>query len=94
MTSPAESGYQFQKLVDRINLLEQQVGVLMRTQFGSMQKAVVQSFSGGAMVNVQFQASSNVIAVPYLLTWTPGVGQGCVVVDGGGYFLAIPVSAF
>jgi len=93
--TPADNGYQVQKLSDRIAALEQQVDVLMRVLRSTGQRAVVQSVPGGAMINVTVTGSSNIIAVPYLLSYTPSIGHGGYLVDwNGNGVMFFPVSAY
>lgn len=92
--TPADRGYEVQKLVDEIAELRALVQTMMRMRSVSAQRAHVTAFSGGAMCTAQFDATLNTAAVPYLLGYTPTVGHGGLVVDFGGNTLFVPVSAF
>jgi hypothetical protein len=94
--TPADLAYNFQRLVDRINALETQVGVMMRALGTVGQRATVQAVPGGAMINVTMAGTSTVKSVPFLGTgfYTPGVGHGGVVVPVGDSWLFVPVSAY
>lgn len=94
--TPADPAYfLLQKTSDRITELERQVEVLLRAHLMSGQQARVQSFSGGTMVVVRFEATGTDAPAAFQAGWTPTSGDRCVVHDyGGGYFVAFPVSAF
>ena len=95
--TPADPGgaYLLQRLKDEVSDLRDQVAVLMRVLRATGQRAVVQSVPGGAMINVTVTGSSNIIAVPYLLGYSPSIGHGGYLVDwNGNGVMFFPVSAY
>lgn len=96
--TPADPGYQIQRMVDEIAELRKQVGTLMRAPQASGRRARVSALAAGSMVKVEWLIGTTPTGtfdvVPYLLGYAPAVGHGGHVVDLGSGRMFIPVSAF
>lgn len=93
--TPAEPGYLFQQMSDRIAALEQQVGAVMRQLTRGDQQAMVCSFTvGSAQCVVEFLESGTRVPMSYPLGYTPVAGHGGHVLDLTSGQTFIPVSAF
>jgi hypothetical protein len=93
--TPADRGYQFQVLVDRVAALEARQSRLEWAHRMNAQKAHITVYSGGSMCTVQFDATGNTTPVgfPYPF-YTPTVGHAGYVLDTGVGLLFIPVSSY
>jgi len=91
--TPADPGYQVQRLMDEIADLRAQVDILKRRLPVNAQPATVTAFSGGAMCTVQYTATGTTAPARYLYGYTPVVGHGGIVADFLANVFFIPVSA-